>query len=178
MMVSTDRRQVLQTIEKTGRTAERLAQTNGDAYKLVVDHFASQQERSVRFAQEILDGTVREVRHQAESNRALTQELVERAEQQRGIYQTLVEQSVDAYMDLLYAPLSYYKEGLRVVEGEIERGTFPIANYDEQNVGDIAKQIDRLTAAQIREVREYEKRNKNRETLIDQFDRRLKAASA
>jgi hypothetical protein len=27
-------------------------------------------------------------------------------------------------------------------------------------------------------VREYEKRNKNRETLIEQLDRKLKAASA
>jgi hypothetical protein len=168
----------LETMEKTGKTAERLAKTSGDTYKVVVDHFAAQQERSVRFAQEVLDGTVREVRHQAESNRSLTQELVERAEQQRGAYQTLVEQSVDAYMDLLYAPLSYYRQGLRVVEGEIDRASFPIANYDEQNVAEISKRIDGLSAAQIREVREYEKRNKNRETLIDQFDRKLKAASA
>ncbi len=45
-------------------------------------------------------------------------------------------------------------------------------------VAEISKFIDGLTAAQIREVREYEKHNKNRETLIDQFDRKLKAASA
>jgi molybdopterin converting factor small subunit len=165
-------------MEKTGKTAERLAKTNGDTYKVVVDHFAAQQERSVRFAQEVLDGAVREVRHQAESNRSLTQELVERAEQQRGAYQTLVGQSLDAYMDLLYAPLSYYKQGLRVVEGELDRASFPVANYDELNVAEISKHIDRLSAAQIREIREYEKRNKNRETLIDQFDRKLKAASA
>lgn len=172
----------METIERTGKTAERLAKANADTYKLVVDHFAAQQERNVRFAQGTLDGVVREVRHQAESNRSLTQELVDRAERQRGAYQTLVEQSVDAYMDLLYAPLSYYKQGLQAVEGEvkeIERAvTFPIANYDEQNVGEIAKHIDRLSAAQIREVREYEKRNKNRETLIEQFDRKLKAVSA
>ncbi len=166
----------METIEKTNRTAERLARTNGETFKVVVDHFAAQQERGVRFAQEVLDGTVREVRHQAESNRSLTQELVERAEQQRGVVRTLVEQSVDAYMDLLYAPLSYYKQGLRVVE--VEREAFPIANYDEQNVAEISKRIDGLTAAQIREVREYEKKNKSRETLIDQFDRKLKAASA
>ncbi len=168
----------METMDKTGKTAERLAKANGDTYKVVVDHFAAQQERSVRFAQEVLDGAVREVRHQAESNRSLTQELVERAEQQRGAYRTLVEQSVDAYMDLLHAPLSYYKQGLRVVEGEIDRASFPIANYDELNVAEISKHIDRLSAAQIREIREYEKRNKNRETLIDQFDRKLKAASA
>ena len=168
----------METMEETGKTAERLAKANGDTYKVVVDHFAAQQERSVRFAQEVLDGAVREVRHQAESNRSLTQELVERVEQQRGAYQTLVGQSLDAYMDLLYAPLSYYKQGLRVVEGELDHASFPVANYDELNVAEISKHIDRLSAAQIREIREYEKRNKNRETLIDQFDRKLKAASA
>lgn len=172
----------MEIMERTGKTAERLAKANGDTYKVVVDHFAAQQERNVRFAQGTLDGMVGEVRHQAESNRSLTQELVERAEQQRGAYQTLVEQTANAYMDLLYAPLSYYKQGLKVVEGEIERAAertaFPVSGYDEINIGDIAKQIDGLSAAQIREVREYETRNKNRETLIDQFDRKLKAVSA
>jgi hypothetical protein len=57
-------------------------------------------------------------------------------------------------------------------------GGFPILGYDELNVGEISEQLDGLTAAQIREVREYEKRNKNRETLIEQLDRKLKAASA
>jgi hypothetical protein len=62
----------------------------------------------------VVDGaTIKEVRHQAESNRAMTQELVERVEKQRDAYQTLVEQSLDAYMNLAYAPLSYYKEGLQ-----------------------------------------------------------------
>lgn len=178
MTVVIDRRNVLDTLEKTNRTAERLARTNGDAYKLVADHFVAQQERGVRFAQGVLDGAVREVRHQAEGNRALAQELVERAEQQRGAYRTLVEQSVDAYIDLLYAPLSYYKEGLRVVEGEVDRAAFPISGYDELTVAEISKHIDRLTAAQIREVREHEKRNKNRETLIELFDRKLRAVSA
>src|SRR3712207_1223031 len=165
-------------MEKTGKTAERLAKTGADTYKLVVDHFAAQQERSVRFAQEVLDGTVREVRHQLESNRSLTHELVERDEQQRGVYQSLVDQWLEAYMDLLYAPLSYYKQGLRVVEGEFERATFPNANYDELNIAKISEFIDGLADAQIREVREYEKSNKNRETLIEQFDRKLKAVSA
>lgn len=57
-----------------------------------------------------MDGaTIKEVRHQAESNRSMAQELVERVEKQREAYQTLVEQSLDAYMNLAYAPLSYYK---------------------------------------------------------------------
>ena len=163
-------------IKRTSRTAERLAKTTGDSYKTVIDHVVAHQERNVKFAQELFDGTAREVRHQAESNRALTQELVERAEVQREAFRTLVIESVDAYTDLLYAPLAYYRQGLRLVESEVNG--FPIAGYDEKNVKEISDRLDALTAAEIRTVREYEKQHKNRETLIEQFDRKLRAVSA
>jgi hypothetical protein len=173
-----NRRTNVDTIKKANKTAERLAKTSGDSYKTVIDHVVAHQERNVRFAQELFDGTAREIRHQAESNRALTQELVERAEKQRDAFQTLVGESVDAYTDVLYAPLAYYKQGLRLVEREISGAAFPIAGYDELNVREISDRLDSLSAAEIRTVREYEKRNKNRETLIEQFDRKLKAVSA
>ena len=168
----------METMQKANRTAEQLARTSVESYKVVVDHVVGQQERNVRFAREIFDSTARELRHQVESNQALTQELVERAEKQRDAFQTLVGESVDAYRDLLYAPLSYYRQGLRLVEGQVEEATFPIAGYDELNVREISERLDGFTAADIRTIREHEKRNKNRETLIEQFDRKLKAASA
>ncbi len=164
----------MDTMKRTNRTAERLAKTSADSYKLVVDHVVAQQERNVRFAQELFGGTVREIRHQAESTRMFTQELVERAEMQRDAFRTLVGESVDAYTDMLYAPLAYYKQGLRLVES----AGFPIAGYYDLNVKEIGNRLDGMTAAEIRRVREYEKRNKNRETLIEQFDRKLRAASA
>ena len=46
------------------------------------------------------------------------------------------------------------------------------------NVEEIGDRVDGMSAAEIRAVREYEKRNKNREILIERFDRKLKAASA
>ena len=166
----------MDTLKRTNRTAERLTRMSADSYKLVVDHVVAQQERNVRFAQGWLDDTGRELRHQAESNRSVVGELVERTEAQRDAYRTLVGEWVEAYTDLLYAPLAYYKQGLRLVEGE--NATFPIAGYDELNVKEIGDRLEGLSAAEIRKVREYEKRNKNRETLIEQFDRKLRAASA
>jgi hypothetical protein len=162
-------------MDKANKAAERLAETTRDSFGTVVDHAVGLQERNVRFAQGVVEDSIRELRQQAESNRALTQELVDRAERQRDALQTLVEESVDAYMDLAYAPLSYYRQGLRLVESGVG---FPIVGYDELNVAEISERLDGLTAAQVREVREYEKRNKNRDTLIEQLDRKLKAASA
>jgi len=165
-------------MEKANKAAERLAETTRDSFGTVLDHAVALQERNVRFAQGLVDSSIKELRTQAESNRELTQELVNRAERQRDAFQTLFEESVEAYMDLAYAPFSYFRQGLRLVETGVNGGGFPIPNYDELNVGEIAEQVDSLTAAEIREVREYEKRNKNRETLIEQLDRKLKAVSA
>lgn len=102
-MISTD---------KTGKAAEQVAKTTRDSYQTMVDHGVGLQERNVRFVQEVVDGSIKEMRHQSESNRAMAQQLVERAELQRDAFQTLAEESLDAYMDLLYSPLSYYKQGL------------------------------------------------------------------
>jgi hypothetical protein len=51
------------------------------------------------------------------------------------------------------------------------------ADYDELSVAEISKRLDGLSAEQLRKVREYEKRNKNRETLIEQIDRKIRANS-
>ena len=100
------------TTEKTSRAAERLAETTRDSYQTVVDHAVGLQERNVRFAQGMVEGTIKELHHQAESNRSVVGELFERAEDQRDAYRGIIEQSLDAYMNLAYAPFAYYKQGL------------------------------------------------------------------
>jgi predicted Zn-dependent peptidase len=104
------------TMEKVNRVAEQLTKTTGDSYKTVIDHVVALQERNVRFAQGLVDSSIKELRYQAESNRVMTQELLERAERQREAFQSLLEESVDAYMELAYAPFSYYKEGLEAAK--------------------------------------------------------------
>lgn len=50
-------------------------------------------------------------------------------------------------------------------------------DYDALSVDDISKKLDALSAAELKKVREYEKHNKNRDTLIEQIDRKIKANS-
>ena len=42
----------------------------------------------------------------------VARELVERATEQRDVFRAVVEESLEAYVNLLRAPLSYYEEGL------------------------------------------------------------------
>ena len=60
---------------------------------------------------------------------------------------------------------------------DIATGQPPLADYDEMNVAEITERLDGLSEAELRRVRNYEQRNKNRETLIAQIDSRLEASS-
>ena len=51
------------------------------------------------------------------------------------------------------------------------------SGYEDLTVDEVSKRLDGLTVEQLKQVREYEKQNENRETLIGQIDRKIKANS-
>jgi hypothetical protein len=53
-------------------------------------------------------------------------------------------------------------------------GALKTANYDELTVDEISEKLDGLSTEQLKQVREYEKHNKDRETLIGQIDRKIR----
>ena len=56
-------------------------------------------------------------------------------------------------------------------------GALKTANYDELTVDEIAGRLDDLSLSELKKIREYEKHNKNRETLIEQIERKIRANS-
>ena len=56
-------------------------------------------------------------------------------------------------------------------------GALKTADYEALSVDDISKRIDGLPPEELKKIREYEKQNKNRETLIGQIDRKIRASS-
>jgi hypothetical protein len=57
-------------------------------------------------------------------------------------------------------------------------GALKTTNYEDLTVEDIVKQLDGLTIQQLEQVREYEKQNKDRETLIEQIDRKIRTKNS
>jgi hypothetical protein len=45
------------------------------------------------------------------------------------------------------------------------------------NVGEISGLLDGLSEEELKRVRDYERRNKNRDTVIEQLDRKIEARS-
>src|SRR5215212_9688267 len=159
--------------------ARRFAETLADSYRLIYGQAAESGERQQRAAQEFSELADR----QQEAGRALAQE------------------SLGAYMDFLDTTLSQYRAGARAggqtaagvmgtvtdatsrkvgaatesVQRTADTATFPIPGYDEMNVEEISDRVDGLTDDQVRRLRDYEKANENRKTLIDRFDSKLRA---
>ena len=60
-------------------------------------------------------------------------------------------------------------------ERTTEKAVFPIAGYDEMNVEEISGRLDDLSVEELQLVRDYEERNKRRDTLLEQMDRKIRA---
>ncbi len=54
-------------------------------------------------------------------------------------------------------------------------GALGTANYDDLAVAEVSRRIEGLPTEQLKKVREFEKNHKNRETLIEQIDRKIRA---
>ena len=85
------------------------------------------------------------------------------------------QETTNTYMQMFNIPFSYAQEGLQMAQRATAE--MPIEGYDEMNVSEVAQQLDNLSADGLQQVRDYEMRNKNRETLLGQIDNRINAAS-
>ena len=83
----------------------------------------------------------------------------------------MTQEVLSSYSQLLNIPLSYAQEGLRDTR-------FPIEGYDELTVDELSARLDGLSGEDLRVVRDYEERNKNRDTILEQLDRRIRGGSS
>jgi hypothetical protein len=122
-------------------------------------------------------------------------------EQGMRTFQQATQQSLEATeqvarQDLRVAEEST-KQGLRAAEDSAERtenvlkqtekathkaelrtavfSALRTTDYDGLSVAEVSRRIDGLPTDQLKEVREFEKHHKNRETLIEQIDRKIRA---
>ncbi len=68
-----------------------------------------------------------------------------------------------------------------VQEAELEAAVLSALgteNYGELTVADISKKLDSFSTEDLEKLRAYEKHNKDRETLIEQIERKIKSATS
>jgi len=159
--------------------AARFADTLAESYRIVYEQAANAQQRQARLAQDFSERVLDHLREQAESGRAASEQLTDQARRQQEAGRELAQESVNAYVDFLDTAFSQYRGALDQAQDQAQSAEaiatkgFPIAGYDEMNVDDIKEQLGDLTVEQLQNVKHYEKRNKNRSTLIELIDFRL-----
>jgi hypothetical protein len=94
----------------------------------------------------------------------------QQAQQQQQAFQQMTQQVRGSYSRLLNIPLSYAQEGLKSAR-------FPIEGYDELTVEEISGRVGGLSVEDLRVVRDYEERTKNRGTILEQLDCRIRMGS-
>jgi predicted solute-binding protein len=95
----------------------------------------------------------------------------QQAQEQQQSFQQMTQEVMSTYSELFNIPLSYAQEGLRDAR-------FPIEGYDALTVEEVNARLEALSAEDLREVRDYEERNKTRETILEQLDRRIRSGSS
>jgi seryl-tRNA synthetase len=98
------------------------------------------------------------------------QTLQQTAQQQQQSFQQMTQELMSTYSQLWNIPVSYAKEGMKDAR-------FPIEDYDELTVEEVTARLGLLSAEDLREVRDYEERNKVRETILEQLDRKIRGGS-
>src|SRR5215217_6595832 len=117
--------------------------------------------------QQTLQQTVQQWMEQAQQQQ---QSFQQQTQDQQQSFQQMTQEVLGSYSKLFNIPLSYAKEGL-------SDARFPIEGYDELNVEEVSGRLDALSTEDLREVRDYEERTKNRETILEQLDRRIRSGS-
>jgi hypothetical protein len=62
-------------------------------------------------------------------------------------------------------------------EKNTDTAAFPIDGYDEMNVDEVSERLDGLSADELKRVRKYEKRNKDRGSLRKEMKQKIEATS-
>jgi hypothetical protein len=154
-------------IHKQQQLSQQMTQELMNTYMQLLNTPGSYLSGQAEQQQQTLQQTAQQWMEQAQQQQQTFQQ---QAQQQQQSFQQMTQEVMSTYSQLWNIPLSYAKEGLKDAQ-------FPIEGYDDLTVEEISGRIGGLSADDLRVVRDHEERNKNRETVLEQLDRRIRSGS-
>jgi ATP-dependent Clp protease ATP-binding subunit ClpA len=154
-------------IQKQQQYSQQMVQELTNTYMQLLNAPGSYLSGQAEQQQQTIQQTAQQWMEQAQQQQ---QSFQQQAQQQQQSFQQMTQEVLGSYSQLFNIPLSYAKEGIRDAQ-------FPIEGYDELTVEEVSGRIGALSAEELREVRDYEERNKNRETVLEQLDRKIRSGS-
>jgi signal transduction histidine kinase len=154
-------------IQKQQQNSQQMTQELMNTYMQLLNTPGSYISGQAEQQQQTLQQTAQQWMEQAQQQQQAFQQ---QAQQQQQSFQQMTQEVMSTYSQLFNIPLSYAKEGLRDAR-------LPIEGYDDLTVEEVSARLDALSTEDLREVRDYEERTKNRDTILEQLDRRIRSAS-
>ena len=154
-------------IQKQQQYSQQMTQELMNTYMQLLNTPGSYLSGQAEQQQQTIQQTAQQWMEQAQQQQ---QSFQQQAQQQQQSFQQMTQEVVNTYSQLWNIPISYAQEGLRDAR-------FPIEGYDGLTVEEVNARLEALSAEELREVRDYEERNKNRETILEQLDRRIRSGS-
>src|SRR5215207_3245 len=152
-------------IQKQQQYSQQMTQELMNTYMQLLNTPGSYLSGQAEQQQQTLQQTAQQWMEQAQQ-----QTFQQQAQEQQQSFQQMTQEVVSTYSELFNIPISYAKEGFKDAQ-------FPIESYDELNVEEVSARLDALSTEELREIRDYEERNKNREMVLEQLDRRIRSGS-
>src|SRR5215211_9057451 len=160
-------RSLAEQIEKQQQISQQMTQELINTYMRLLNTPGSYLSGQAEQQQQTIQQTAQQWMEQAQTQQQTFQQ---QAQEQQQSFQQMTQELMSTYAELFNIPISYAKEGLRDAQ-------FPIEGYDELTVDEVSERLSGLSSEDLREVRDYEERNKNRETILEQLDRRIRSGS-
>jgi uncharacterized membrane protein len=154
-------------IERQQQNSQQMIQELMNTYMQLLNTPGSYLSGQAEQQQQTLQQTAQQWMEQAQQQRQTFQQ---QAKEQQQSFQQMTQEIMSTYSQLFNIPLSYAKEGLRSAQ-------FPIEGYDDLTVEEVSARLGALSTQELREVRDYEERTKNRETILEQLDRKIRGGS-
>jgi hypothetical protein len=154
-------------IQKQQQNSQQMIQELMNTYMQLLNTPGSYLSGQAEQQQQTLQQTALQWMEQAQQQRQTFQQ---QAKEQQQSFQQMTQEVLGSYSKLFNIPISYAKEGLRDAQ-------FPIEGYDELTVEEVSGRLGALSTEELREVRDYEERTKNRDTILGQLDRRIRGGS-
>jgi signal transduction histidine kinase len=161
-------RSLAEQIQKQQQYSQQMTQELINTYMQLLNTPGSYLSGQAEQQQQTLQQTAQQWMDQAQEQQQTFQQ---QAQQQQQSFQQMTQDVVNTYSQLWNIPISYAKEGLKDAR-------FPIEGYDELTVEEVSERLSGLSADDLREVRDYEERNKNRETILEPLDRKIRSGSS
>ncbi len=117
----------------------REQQSGPESFQAVVDSALAAQERNTRLAQSVLENGAEVLTSQSTLTNSLMQEMGQQFQKQQEAFQALAQESMEAYRDFLFAPLTFWQKAMSATEAATMEGLKNFQKATEEGLENFQK---------------------------------------